>query len=59
MNSIERSRLDKLDKLVLNASPEELEKIQEIDYQTQMDGESFYNIYLNSDSLISPSIKKF
>jgi hypothetical protein len=59
MNSIERSRLDKLDKLVLNASPEELEKIQEIDYQTQMDGESFYHIYLNSDSLISPSIEKF
>lgn len=59
MNSIERSRLDKLDELVLNASPEELEKIQEIDYQTQMDGESFYHIYLNSDSLISPSIKKF
>ena len=59
MNSIERNRLDKLDELVLNASPDELEKIQEIDYQTQMDGESFYHIYLNSDSLISPSIKKF
>jgi hypothetical protein len=43
---------------VLNASPEELEKIQEIDYQTQLDGESFYHIYLNSDSLISPRIKK-
>ena len=59
MNSIERNRLDKLDELVLNASPDELEKIQEIDYQTQMDGESFYHIYLDSDSLISPSIKKF
>jgi hypothetical protein len=59
MNSIERNRLDKLDELVLNASPDELEKIQEIDYQTQLDGESFYHIYLNSDSLISPSIKKF
>ncbi|RZD37231.1 MAG: hypothetical protein CXT78_16435 [Thaumarchaeota archaeon] len=59
MNSIERNRLDKLDELVLNASPDELEKIQEIDYQTQMDGESFYHIYLDSDSLISPSITKF
>ena len=58
MNSIERNCLDKLDELVLNASPDELEKIQEIDYQTQMDGESFYHIYLDSDSLISPSIKK-
>ena len=58
MNSIERNHLDRLDALVLNASPEELEKIQEIDYQTQMDGESFYHIYLDSDSLISPSIQK-
>jgi|TARA_B100001105_G_scaffold108767_1_gene87176 predicted secreted protein len=58
MNSIERDHLDRLDELVLNASSEELEKIQEIDYQTQLDGESFYHIYLDSDSLISPSIKK-
>ena len=58
MNSIERDHLDRLDELVLNASSEELEKIQEIDYQTQMDGESFYHIYLDSDSLISPSIEK-
>ena len=58
MNSIERNHLNRLDKLVLNASPEELEKIQEIDYQTQMDGESFYHVYLDSDSLIHPRIKK-
>ncbi|MFB5601829.1 MAG: hypothetical protein ACE5Q8_02995 [Nitrosopumilus sp.] len=47
-----------LDALILNASDEELEKIQEIDYQTQLDGESFYHIYVNSDSLVPPSIKK-
>jgi len=58
MNSIERNHLNQLDELVLNASPEELEKIQEIDYQTQMDGESFYHVYLDSDSLIHPRIKK-
>ena len=58
MNSIERNHLNKLDELVLNASPEELEKIQEIDYQTQMDGESFYHVYLDTDSLIHPRIKK-
>jgi hypothetical protein len=58
MNSIERNHLNRLDELVLNASPEELEKIQEIDYQTQMDGESFYHVYLDSDSLIHPRIKK-
>ena len=34
------------------------EKIQEIDYQTQLDGESFYHIYVDSDSLIPPNIEK-
>ena len=58
MNVEERKNLQQLDELVLNASADELEKIQEIDYQTQMDGESFYHIYLNSDSLVPPSIKK-
>jgi len=58
MNSTERKNLQQLDELVLNASAEELEKIQEIDYRTQMDGESFYHIYVNSDSLIYPNIEK-
>ena len=58
MNTEERKNLQQLDELVLNASPEELEKIQKIDYQTQLDGESFYHIYINSDSLITPSIEK-
>ena len=58
MNVEERKHLQQLDELVLNASPEELEKIQEIDYQTQLDGESFYHIYVNSDSIIPPRIKK-
>ena len=58
MNAEERKNLQQLDDLVLNASAKELEKIQEIDFQTQLDGESFYHIYLNSDSLIPPSIEK-
>ncbi|ARS64150.1 hypothetical protein NMSP_0529 [Candidatus Nitrosomarinus catalina] len=58
MNIEERKNLQHLDELILNASDEELEKIQEIDYQTQLDGESFYHIYVDSDSLVPPSIKK-
>jgi len=58
MNIEERKHLQHLDTLILNASDEELEKIQEIDYQTQLDGESFYNIYVNSDSLVPPRIEK-
>ncbi len=58
MSPNERKRLEKLDDLVLNASSSELEKIQEIDHQTQMEGLSFYDVYLDSSSLIHQSIKK-
>ena len=58
MNIKEREHLKKLDDLVLDASPDELKKIQEIDHQTQMEGLSFYDVYLDSSSLINQSIKK-
>ena len=58
MSPAERRELQKLDDLVLGASPEVLKKIQEIDYQTQMDGLSFYDVYLDSSSLVNPNIKK-
>jgi len=58
MSPAERRHLQKLDDLVLDASPEDLKKIQEIDYQTQMEELSFYNVYLDSSSLINQSIKK-
>jgi len=58
MTPVERKHLQKLDDLILNASMEELHKIQEIDYQTQMDGLSLYDVYIDSSSLINNSIKK-
>ena len=58
MSPAERRHLQKLDDLVLDASPEDLKKIQDIDYQTQMEGLSFYDVYLDSSSLINQSIKK-
>ncbi len=58
MTPAERRQLQKLDDLVLNASPEKLKKIQEIDHQTQMEGLSFYDVYLDSSSLINQRIKK-
>ncbi len=58
MSPAERKELQKLDDLVLGASPDVLRKIQEIDYQTQMDGLSFYDVYLDSSSLVNPNIKK-
>ncbi len=58
MSPAERKHLQKLDNLVLNASHEDLKKIQEIDHQTQMEGLSFYDVYLDSSSLVNQSIKK-
>jgi len=58
MTPKECKHLQKLDDLVLNASPEELAKIQEVDHQTQMEGLSFYAVYLDSSSLINQSMKK-
>jgi hypothetical protein len=57
MTPSERQLLEKLDNLVLSASKEELHKIQEIDIQTQMNGKSFYAVYVNSVSLTNHSIK--
>ena len=58
MTPKERRDLQKLDDFVLNASPEELTKIQEIDHLTQMEGLSFHDVYIDSSSLINQSIKK-
>ena len=58
MTPKERKHLQKLDDLVLNASPEKLAKIQEIDHLTQMEGLSFYDVYIDSSSLINQSIKE-
>lgn len=57
MNPAERKIFDTLDNLVLNASDEELKKIQEVDLETQLIGKSFYDEYLDS-VLINQSIKQ-
>ena len=58
MTPSERKLLEKLDNLVLTASEDELRKIQEIDIQTQMNGLSFYDTFVNSTSLTNQSIKQ-
>lgn len=58
MTPKEREHLKKIDDLVLSASSDELKKIQEIDHQTQMEGLSFYDVYLDSSSLVHQNIKK-
>ena len=58
MTPAERKLLDKLDALVLQSSGEDLQKIQEIDLLTQLDGKSFYDSYVNSQTLSNQSIKQ-
>ena len=58
MNSTEREKLQALDDFILNSSPEELSKIQEIDSQTQLDGSSLYDIYFDSTALIEQPMTK-
>ncbi len=58
MNPKERELLDKLDKLVLESSGEDLKKIQEMDLETQLNGQSFYDEFLNSRTLVNQTIKQ-
>ena len=58
MNKAERELLDKLDELVINASGDELKKIQELDLETQLTGNSFYDAYLDSTALVNQRIRK-
>ncbi|MDH3192177.1 MAG: hypothetical protein OEM18_05780 [Nitrosopumilus sp.] len=56
MNQTERELLQKLDFMILTASDEDLKKIQEIDLKTQMDGLSFYDVFVNSKFLANKII---
>lgn len=58
MNPAERESLKKLDDLVLNASKKELEQIQEVDIKTQLDGLSFYDVYVNSTLMANQNIRQ-
>lgn len=58
MTPDERKLLQKLDQIILNASGEELKKIQEVDIRTQMSGLSFYDTLINSKFVPNQSIKQ-
>lgn len=58
MNLEERKLLDRLDSLVLNSSSDDLQKIQELDLESQLSGDSFYDAFLNSKTLVNQTIRK-
>jgi len=51
MSQEERKLLQLMDERILNASPEELVKLQQADISTQLDGIWFYDIYNLSDQM--------
>jgi hypothetical protein len=48
MSPEERRYFKQLDEMILNCSEEDLQKIQELDLQTQLSGTSFYEVFSNS-----------
>ena len=51
MSQEERKLLQLMDERILNASPEELAKLQQADINTQLDGIWFYDICNVSDQI--------
>ena len=51
MSQEERKLLQLMDERILNASPEELAKLQQADISTQLDGIWFYDICNVSDQI--------
>jgi len=51
MSQEERKLLQLMDERILNASPEELAKLQQADINTQLDGIWFYDICNLSDQI--------
>jgi len=48
----ERKLMDLTDKLILEANPEELSDLQQIDINTQLDGVWFYGIYQLGEKIL-------
>ena len=51
MSQEERKLMQLIDKRILNATPEELTKLQQADISTQLDGVWFYDICNLSDQI--------
>jgi len=51
MSHEERKLMQIIDEHILNATTEELAKLQQIDIDTQLDGIWFYDTYTNSDQI--------
>ena len=51
MSYEERKLMDLTDKIILEANPEELSDLQQIDINTQLNGVWFYDVYNRSNQI--------
>ncbi len=57
MSYLERGLMQQVDKIILEADPEELAELQKIDIKTQLDGVWFYDYYTPLDQKPKQKIK--
>ena len=50
MSDVERDFIKSVDKKILNASQEDLKKLQELDVKTQLEELTFYDAYVKSNN---------
>ena len=48
MSTQEKELIKNVDDLILNSNKEKLQDIQELDKKSQLEGNSFYDVYVNS-----------
>ncbi|MCY4490143.1 MAG: hypothetical protein OXC46_01605 [Thaumarchaeota archaeon] len=58
MNPDERRHFERFDRMILQAGPKGLKKIQKLDIQTQLDGLPFYDACLGTELLQNQSIRQ-
>ena len=51
MSQEDRKLMQIIDEYILNSTPEELAKLQQMDIDTQLDGVWFYDIYNHSNQI--------
>ena len=51
MSYLERGLMQRVDKIILNADPNELAELQKIDIETQLDGVWFYDTCNHSNQI--------
>lgn len=50
--------MKRMDEMILNATPEQMSAIRDLDLETQLDGRSFYDSYIESKIRIPKTINK-